>query len=207
MHRSTKTLDGIHHCTVILHRYQAEPLTEEILIQEQQRAEDMLQAASAGIAPTAAQSASDTKNTAAAATSRLHCSFVSSHSVALQNLQLADCGVPQAALSFCVAVHPTLNAAGTKVKGRVDINDDTQQCLLQGVQSPSQISTHHDVNCVCIATQLALLVNDKSAGSNCRRPDHNNILPKSMVQSMQVLLKTASPRMQLTCPRCRCCAS
>ena len=67
-------------------RYQAQPLTEEILIQEQQRAEDMLQAASAGVAPTAVQSASDAKNTVAAAPSRHHHSFVSSHSAALQSL-------------------------------------------------------------------------------------------------------------------------
>ena len=34
-------------------RYTAQPLTEEVLVQEQQRAEDMLQAATAGIAPPA----------------------------------------------------------------------------------------------------------------------------------------------------------
>ncbi|DBB11361.1 TPA: hypothetical protein ACH3X3_006783 [Trebouxia sp. C0006] len=55
--------------TACVLKYQAEPLTEEILIQEQQRAEDMLQAASAGIAPSATQAASNTKNTLAAATS------------------------------------------------------------------------------------------------------------------------------------------
>ncbi|DBA76239.1 TPA: hypothetical protein ACH3X1_009959 [Trebouxia sp. C0004] len=54
--------------TACVLKYQAQPLTEEILIQEQQRAEDMLQAASAGIAPTAVQSASDANNTLAAAT-------------------------------------------------------------------------------------------------------------------------------------------
>lgn len=36
-----------------LYRYEAQPLTEEILLEEQQRAEAMLQAASDGIAPTA----------------------------------------------------------------------------------------------------------------------------------------------------------
>lgn len=36
-----------------LSRYQAQPLSEETLLLEQQRAENMLQAASAGIAPTA----------------------------------------------------------------------------------------------------------------------------------------------------------
>ena len=36
-----------------LSRYQAQPLSEETLLLEQQRAEDMLQAASAGIAPSA----------------------------------------------------------------------------------------------------------------------------------------------------------
>lgn len=35
------------------YRYEAQPLTEEILLEEQQRAEAMLQAASDGIAPTA----------------------------------------------------------------------------------------------------------------------------------------------------------
>jgi len=86
MHKTTKNLNGIHHCTVLAFRYQAQLLTEEIVIQEQQRAEDMLQAASAGIAPTATQSASDTKDTVAAATSRHHRSFISSHFAALQSL-------------------------------------------------------------------------------------------------------------------------
>ena len=83
MHKTTKNLNEIHRCTVLVYRYQAEPLTEEILIQEQQRAEDMLQAASAGIAPSATQAASNTKNTLAAATSRHHHLFVSSHFAAL----------------------------------------------------------------------------------------------------------------------------
>ena len=85
MRMTTKKLNGIHQCAVLVCRYQAEPLTEEILIQEQQRAEDMLQDASAGIAPTATQSASDPKNTVAAAPSRHHCSLVSSHFAALQS--------------------------------------------------------------------------------------------------------------------------
>ena len=75
MHKTTKNLSGIHHCTVLAFRYQAQLLTEEIVIQEQQRAVDMLQAASAGIAPTATQSASDAKNTVAAAPSRHRCLF------------------------------------------------------------------------------------------------------------------------------------
>lgn len=75
--------------TIVLYlrfRYQAQLLTEENVIQEQQRAEDMLQAASAGIAPTATQSASDAKNTVAAATSRHHHSIIASHFAALQSL-------------------------------------------------------------------------------------------------------------------------
>ena len=36
-----------------LRRYEAQPLTEEVLLKEQQRAEEMLQAASAGVPPAA----------------------------------------------------------------------------------------------------------------------------------------------------------
>ena len=111
MHKSTRTLHGIHHCTAVVCRYQAEPLTEEILIQEQQRAEDMLQAASAGIAPTATQSASDAKNTVAAAPSRHHHSIMSSYFAALQSLWQSKTGVPYAALTFCLRVQHTLEEA------------------------------------------------------------------------------------------------
>lgn len=60
-------------CIDFLHfgasRYKAQPFSEETLIQEQQKAEDMLQAASAGIAPTTTTAASNDE-AAAAATSK-----------------------------------------------------------------------------------------------------------------------------------------
>ena len=47
------TAQDLSYLSLWLCRYQAQPLSEEVLLQEQQRAEGMLQAASAGIAPTA----------------------------------------------------------------------------------------------------------------------------------------------------------